>query len=101
MKSPVAAPPTPELIAENPERGTLHALDQAIELTIRTLVAVHPRLVDTDVPYWIAKPSRSQREAHHLVTAADYLRKRIERYVAALDLERRAGETRFEDDLPF
>ncbi len=101
MKSPVAALPTPAQIAENPERVTLHALDQAIELTIRTLVAVHPGLDDTDVPYWVAQPSRSQHQAQHLVTQADHLRRRIEQYLAGLDLDRRTGEPHFEDDLPF
>ena len=101
MKGPLAPLPTPEQIAETPERVTLHALDHAIELTIRTLVAAHPGLDDTDVPYWVAEPSRSQRQAHHLVTAAHHLRERIERYLAALDLERRSSDARFEDDLPF
>ena len=100
MKSPVAALPTPEQIAENPERVTLHVLDHAIELTVRSLVAVHPGLDDTDVPYWVAEPSRSQREAQHLVTAAHHLRERIEQYLAGLDLDRRTRPS-FEDDLPF
>jgi hypothetical protein len=56
---------------------------------------------DTDVPYWVTEPSRAQREALHLVTAADHLRERIERYVAGLDLDRRTGAARVEDDLPF
>jgi hypothetical protein len=100
MKRPVAALPTPRQIAQTPELGTLHALDHAIELTIRTLVAVHPGLDDTDVPYWVAEPSRSQREALHLVTAADHLREPIEQYLAGLDLDRRTSAS-FEDDLPF
>ena len=78
MNRPRATLPTPKQIVENPERVTLYALDHAIELALRTLVAVHPGLDDTDVPYWVAEPSRSQREAHPLVTAAD-LRERIER----------------------
>ena len=101
MTRPFAALPTPEQIAEAPELVTLSALDQAIELTLRTLIAVYPGLDDTEVPYWVAEPSRAQREALHLVTTAAHLRERIERYVAGLELDRRTGAARFEDDLPF
>jgi hypothetical protein len=101
MSRPVAALPTPEQIAETPELVALCALGQAIEITLRTLVAVYPGLDDTDVPYWVIEPSRAQREALHLMTAADQLRERIERYTALLELERRSSAARFEDDLPF
>ena len=101
MTRSFAALPTPEQIAETPELVTLCALDQAIELALRTLVAVYPGLDDTEVPYWVAEPSRAQREALHLVTAADHLRDRIERYIGGIDLDRRTGEACFEDDLPF
>jgi hypothetical protein len=101
MKSLVAALPTPEQIAETLELATVHALDHAIELTVRTLVAVHPGLDDSEAPYWVAEASRAQRDALRLVAAAHHLRERIERYLAALDLERRSSAARFEDDLPF
>jgi len=101
MKSPVAALPTPGQIAETPELATVHALDHAIELTVRTLVAVHPGLDDNEAPYWVAEPSRPQREALRLVAAAHHLRERIEQYVAVLKLEQRSRAARFEDDLPF
>ena len=71
------------------------------ELTIRTLIGVCPGLDDADVPYWVIEPSKVQREAHHLVTVAYHLRQRIEQYLAVLDVNRRTGEARFEDDLPF
>ena len=101
MKRPAAALPTPEQIAETPERVTLSGLDPAIELTIRTLIAVRPGLDDADVPYWVIEPSKAQREAHPLVTVAYHLRQRIEQYLAVLDVNRRIGQARFEDDLPF
>jgi hypothetical protein len=88
-------------IAETPELATLHALDHAIELTFRSIVAAHPGLDNEDAPYWVIKPSRSQCAASHLLAAASHLQQRIEQYRAVLDLDRQTHADRFDDDLPF
>jgi hypothetical protein len=101
MTRPVAPLPTPEQIAETPERVALHALGQVLELTFRTLVSIHPDLDNSEVPYWAIDPSRASRAAHRLVMAASHLEARIEEYLTALDLDRQTDAARLEDDLPF
>jgi hypothetical protein len=101
MKNPAALLPTPEQIAETPELVALHALEYTLELTLRTLVAGHPDLVDSDVPYWAIEPSRARRAAHRLVMAASHLEARIQEYRTAIELDQQANDDRLEDDLSF
>jgi hypothetical protein len=93
--------PTPEQIAENPELVPLHALEQALELTYRTLVSIYPDLDDPEVPYWAIDPSRTRQAAHRLVIAGAQLKARIEEYGAILDLERLTDANQPDEDLPF
>jgi hypothetical protein len=101
MKRPVASLPTPEQIAETPELVALHALEHVLELTLRTLVGVHPGLHDPEVPYWAIDPSRTRQVAHCLVMAISQLNKQIDGYLAALDLDRQTEPGRPSDDIPF
>jgi hypothetical protein len=101
MTRPSAPLPTPEQIAETPELVALHALGQVLELTLRTLVSIHPDLDDPDVPYWVIEPSRARQAAHRLVMAASHLEARIQQYLAALNLDRQTDAARLKDDLPF
>jgi hypothetical protein len=101
MKRPVASLPTPEQIAETPELVALHALEYMLELTLRTLVGVHPDLVDPDVPYWAIDPSRARQAAHRLVMVASHLELRIQEYLTALELDQQTNDDRREDDLSF
>lgn len=93
--------PTPEQIAEAPERVILHALEHMLELTCRMFGSIHPDLNDPDVPYWAIDPSRTRQLAHRFVMAASQLQTQIEEYLTALDLDRKTDADRPEDDLPF
>ncbi len=101
MTRPIPPLPTPEQIAETPERVALHALGQVLELTLRTLVSIHPDLDNPEVPYSAIDPSRARRLAHRLVLAASHLEVGIDEYLAALDLDRQTDAARLEHDLPF
>ena len=101
MTRPSAPLPTPEQIAETPELVALYALGQVLELTLRTLVSIHPDLDDPDVPYWVIEPLRARQAAHRLVMAASHLEARIQQYLAALNLDRQTDAARLKDDLPF
>ena len=76
-------------------------LEHVLELTFRTLVSIHPELVDPEVPYWAIDPSPTRHLAHSLVRAASQLEAQIEEYLAALEHVRQTDLERREDDLPF
>jgi hypothetical protein len=101
MKRSLTSLPTPEQIAATPELVVLHTLEHVLELTFRTLVSIHPELVDPEVPYWAIDPSPTRHLAHSLVRAASQLEAQIEEYLAALERVRQTDLERREDDLPF
>ncbi len=103
MTSIIDPLPTPKQIEKNPERVVLHALGHAIELTLRTLAAVHPELGQrAERPYWLGELSTTEIAAERIVVAAEELEKCICEYLLALEIETAPErEDPPEDDLPF
>ncbi len=98
LASPTSLP-TPEQIAEFPELAPLHTLLHATQLAVRSIVAAHPDLDGAPAPYWAIEPSRTRRDALHLLTAASQLDRQIRHYLAALDRELDTDPT--DTDSPF
>ena len=103
MTSIIDPLPTPKQIEKAPERVVLHALGHAIELTLRTLAAVHPELGQrAERPYWLSEPPRPEIAAERIVVAAQELEKCICEYLLALEIGTAPEpDDPPEDDLPF
>ncbi len=80
--------PTPDEIADAPELALLHALDEILVLVPRTLVAAHPKLGDSEAPFWLQEASRTIRKANDIVATAHRLRQHLRAYRVAITLAR-------------
>ena len=92
--------PTPDELADNPELALLHALDVALDLVPRALLATHPELADPDAPFWVRDTSQTLRKADDILPAAHRLHQLIRAYQTAVTLDR---DQRLERDpeIPF
>lgn len=72
--------PTPAELDETPALALLAALDHALELTLRALLAAHPQLGDPECPAWARDPAPAHPAAERLVAAASALAEAIDAY---------------------
>ena len=91
--------PTPEPIAHTPELAILGALDELLDLARRTLLAAHPGLGDTDVPYWAGDRDALSEAARGLIARSATLQRAIRTYEAAAKELRAPSDDG--SDLPF
>ena len=69
--------PTPPVIAEFPELAVLGVLDYTLDGCMRALVAAHPELDGSELPYL---PGYTAQYALHVVREIWRLRRDLERY---------------------
>lgn len=62
--------PTPGELDHAPELAIVAALDEILELTLRTLASLHPQLGDAECPHWARSPSAASEAAHRILAAA-------------------------------
>jgi hypothetical protein len=98
---PRSALPTPRQIAETPELVALHALNHALELTTRALVAAHPDLDGDEAPYWVTSDDRGRRSALRIATRASRLQGLIEIHIAQHTACSENRDFDLDEDLPF
>ena len=93
---------TPEMLAETPERATVEALRAVLDVTLLTLIAANPEMLDDG---WTAMPERAQipclRVAHRILGHGHALRRELVRYARLLDRQRERAANQPNDDLPF
>jgi hypothetical protein len=82
--NPQRRPPTPDELADAPELAIVTALDDLLELTLRTLVSVHPQLGDDECPHWARWTSPVSEAAERILAAARSLAAALQAYRHAL-----------------
>jgi len=82
--NPPRRPPTPDELADTPELAIVTALDDLLELTLRTLVSVHPQLGDDECPYWARRTSPASEAADRILVAARPLAVALQAYERAV-----------------
>lgn len=93
--------PTPEDLADAPELAILAALDQTLDLVVRTLVCAHPELADPDRPYWLRQTSPTATAAETLVHQTADMKHALIAYQEAVQIPRRRDPSQHPDDLAF
>jgi hypothetical protein len=72
--------PTPDELDDAPQLAIVAALDQILDLTLRTLVSLHPQLGDAECPHWVRDVSPASEAADRILAAARPLADALEAY---------------------
>lgn len=87
MSSPRNLPPPP-LLDRAPQLAILEVLESALDVTAQVLAAENPKLLDHELPYWVAqKEPPSYFTALAIIKLLQQLRRSIDRYRADVDRE--------------
>jgi len=96
MKTATLAMPTPWDIDKNPELAALYLLFESLEVTSRSIIAVHPDLLNAEQLRAESLPPDT-KAAMMLLESLDHLAQRILRYKRSVSTTQKAKPARIMD----